>query len=241
MMKKILIILTLVSLLETGCVPAMLVGSGAAGAAIGRDSRSLQTMSDDVDIEFQSSQKLHNDRLTANGTNISVTSFNRVVLLVGQVPSEAVRARAEADVQAVPKVRRVYNLLKIAPQEGILQLGNDSSIEANVKARMTLASHLNSNNFIVVVEDKVVYLMCYTTREQTDIALNVIRNSSGVERLINLVEYKATDNVPSDKAKPVQVENAPTSQSVTYHEDAANGVVTAAVPEPLKMEPVSNN
>jgi len=231
-MKKILIALTLVTLLETACVPTMLVGGGAVtGAAIGRDSRSLQTMSDDVDIGFQASQKLKEDPVTAKGTNINVTSFNHIVLLVGQVPSESVRARAEADVQSITKVRRVYNLLKVAPLEGIMQLGDDSRIEANVKARMTLASNLNSNNFKVVVENKIVYLMGYTTHEQADLALNVVRNSSGVERLVNLIEYKTADGdsdvkpAPSSEAK---VESA-ASKSTT------SGVATP-VPEPLKFE-----
>lgn len=231
-MKKILVALLCTSLLlETGCVPTMFVGAGAVtGAAIGRDSRSLQTMSDDVDIEFQASQKLHNDSVTAKGTNISVTSFNHIVLLVGQVPSEAVRVQAEADVQSVPKVRRVYNLLKVAPVEGIMQLSDDSRVTTNVKMRMTLASDLNSNNFKVVVEDKVVYLMGYATRDQADLAVNVIRNSSGVEHLTNLVEYKEDD---------ASTTNTKNSSKPAESSDASTGVVTAAVPEPLKMEPVT--
>lgn len=235
-MKKLLIALTAVTLLETACVPAVFVGAGAAtGAAIGRDSRSLSTMGDDVDIEFQASQKLRNDSVTAKGTNISVTSFNRVVLLVGQVPSEVVRVRAEADVQSVAKVRRVYNLLKVAPVEGIMQLGDDSRITTNVKARMTLTSNLNSNNFKVVVEDKVVYLMGYTTHEQADLAINVIRNSSGVDRLINLVEYKSDDGTPQNSSsKPVESANPQPKP-----DNASTGVVTAAAPEPLKIEPVA--
>lgn len=229
-MKKILLALTLITLLETACVPTMLVGGGAVtGAAIGRDSRSLQTMSDDVDIEFQASQKLKDDPMTAKGTHINVTSFNHIVLLTGQVPSDAVRARAEADVQSIAKVRRVYNLLKVAPIEGIMQLGDDSRIAANVKARMTLASNLNSNNFKVVVENKVVYLMGYTTREQADLALNVVRNSSGVERLVNLIEYKATDD--ESDAKPTLSETKAESAS----SKPASGVATP-VPEPLKFE-----
>lgn len=231
-MKKILVALICMTLLETACVPTMFVGAGAVtGAAIGRDSRSLQTMSDDVDIEFQASQKLHNDSMTAKGTNISVTSFNHIVLLVGQVPSEAVRAKAEADVQSVPKVRRVYNLLSVAPIEGIVQLGDDSRITSNVKARMMLASDLNSNNFKVVVESKVVYLMGYATREQADLAVNVIRNSSGVQRLINLVEYKTADDTSDTKTKSTPVDDAKPKEDT--------GVATSSVPEPLKMEPVA--
>jgi osmotically-inducible protein OsmY len=230
LMKKIFIALTLIALLETACVPTMLVGGGAVtGAAIGRDSRTLQTMSDDVDIEFQAGQKLKDDAVTAKGTNISVTSFNRIVLLVGQVPSESIRARAEADVQTIGKVRRVYNLLKVAPLEGIMQLADDSRIEANVKARMTLASDLNSNNFKIVVENKVVYLMGYTTHEQAERALNVVRNSSGVVRLVNLIEYKSTDDEVAPKPASTEPERA---------SEQAKPVNNAAtpVPEPLKFQ-----
>ena len=236
-MKKIpLLFLFFICLTLTACFPAILVGAGTAtGAALGRDSRTLQTMSDDVDIQFQINQKLNANTLTAQGDNINVASFNYIVLLAGQVPSAAVKAKAEEIAQAVPKVRRVYNLLNIAPVEGIIQLGDDSRISANIKTRMTFTSGLNSNNFKIIVENSVVYLMGYADKNQTESALNVIRNSSGVKRVINLVEN--LDEEPGNvRNTTATTHNSSDSSPVSNKES----VTTGSVPEPLSLQPVTS-
>ena len=195
-MKKTLLAFMVTTSLLTACVPVVLVGAGtAAGAALGRDSRTLQTISDDTNIQFQANQKLASNPQTAQGTSITVTSFNRIVMLTGEVPSDAVRVAAEADVQKIPKVRRVYNLLKVSPQIGLIQLGDDARISTNIKARMAVAADLNSDNFKYVVNDRVVYLMGLATHAQAKLALDVIRNSSGVTKVVNLVEYSDDDTV----------------------------------------------
>ncbi|MBM3886987.1 BON domain-containing protein, partial [Candidatus Dependentiae bacterium] len=211
-MKKIFFACSLLTLTLTACVPVVLVGAGAvAGTSLARDSRSLQTISDDTDIQFQAAQKIQQNKLTATGTNINVTSFNYVVLLTGQVASAEVRTEAETLVQSVPKVRRVYNKIEIAPQIGMIQKANDASISTNIKGRMLVTNNLNTNNFKYVVENKVVYLMGYATREETQVALDVIRNSAGVKRVVNLVQLEDQ----STTTTPAPTTTAPTSPPVT--------------------------
>jgi osmotically-inducible protein OsmY len=72
----------------TGCIPVAIVGAGAAaGTMLGRDSRSLQTISDDTDIQFQVDQALRKDKAIHEQANISNITFNHIVLLVGEAPS----------------------------------------------------------------------------------------------------------------------------------------------------------
>ena len=198
------------SLLTTACLPIALLGAGAAtGTALGRDSRSLQTISDDADMQFQVNQAFKKDPAINKDANISPLVFNHIVLLVGEAPSETVRASAEQLAQKVPKVRRVYNQVQITTNVGAIQLANDATISTNIKARMAMTSNLNSNDFTYVVQNKVVYLMGLATSEQTRIATDVIRNSSGVKKLVTLVE------ITNDSAKSSTPTSASSAQAVT--------------------------
>lgn len=237
-MKKSLASLLVLSVLTTACVPVALVGAGAAvGGRIASDSRSLQTMSDDSAIKYDAEQKIQSDANLTKNSSITVTVFNRVVLLTGQVPSDAMKVKAESLVQTVPNIRRVYNQLHVAPIVGMIQTADDATISANINARMMVTSNLNSNNFKYVVENKVVYLMGYASREQTNMAIKVIRNSSGVKRVVNLVEYddsaasdgsnSSANTINSNVNNPAPVESASETPSTSV--DANSGAKVSAV------------
>lgn len=214
----------------TACIPIALLGAGAVtGSALSRDSRSLQTISDDTDMQFQVNQAFRKDPAINKDANISPLVFNHIVLLVGEAPSETVRATAEQLAQKVPKVRRVYNQIQITTNVGAIQLANDATISTNIKARMAMTSNLNSNNFTYVVENKVVYLMGLATTEQTRIATDVIRNSSGVKKLVTLVEI-TNDTTAATTSAP---ETATTTPSVNVSSDpTATPAVTTPTQQP---------
>jgi osmotically-inducible protein OsmY len=235
-MKKIFIGLTLITLLTTACVPAVLLGAGTAtGAAIGRDSRSLQTMSDDLTIEFQANKKFQDMTAKGDSVNISVYAFNHNLLLTGQVSTESLQTQAEKEAHSIPQVGRVYNYIKVAPIEGMIQTADDTRIAANVKTRMAVASELNSNNFKIAVSEKVVFIMGLASRSQEELAVDVVSHSSGVKRVVNLVELQQNDdNTPSPHAKTPEAQTAATPTT-------SNTSVVGTDPEPLKMIPVSSS
>ena len=219
-MKKTLFTLSLLTLITTACVPVLLVGAGAgASATLARDSRSLQTINDDTSIQFQANQKLQADQPLYLQSHLTVTSFKNVVLLTGETASDALRAKAESLVQSVPKVRRVYNMIQVAPEIGPLQVSNDATIYANIRTRMLVTSNVNASDFKWVVENKIVYLMGYASHEETRVALDVISNSAGVTRVINLVQYSDDKNVPPQMQSPavnaMQQSAVPNSGSVS--------------------------
>lgn len=237
-MKKHLLITTLLCLSTTACVPALLVGGGAvAGSAIAKDSRSLQTMSDDNGIEFQAIQKLRADQKLYGESHITVTVFNHILLLTGEVPSAADRAKAESLVQSVPDVSRVYNQLKIAQNIGTLQAADDVKLAANIKTRMMLTSNLNSDNFKIVVENGVVYVMGLATREQANIATDVIRNSSGVQRVVKLIQYKNADGSYETDSSP----GTATGSDNTTTTPAASNTATSSDSTKITPAPKSDS
>lgn len=204
------------SYLLTACLPLVLVGAGAgAGTMLGRDSRSLQTISDDSDIQYQVQQAINRDDALAKQANISDITFNHIVLLVGQAPSEALRRQAESVAQKVPKVRRVYNQIQVAPNVGAIQLADDATISTNLKARLAVTSNIDSNDFKYTVENKVVYLMGLSDKAQLQRVTDVIRNSSGVKKLVTLVEIDSNDAEASHNSTP------PTSTSNSNATDSS--------------------
>ncbi len=231
------------SVLSTGCLPVVLLGAGAAtGTALSRDSRSLQTISDDTDIQFQVNQALRKDQAIYDQADISPLVFNHIVLLVGQAPSEALRAEAEQLTQKIPKVRRVYNQIQIAPNVGAIQVANDATISTNIKARMAITSNLNSNNFTYVVENKVVYLMGLANTEQTRIATDVIRNSTGVKKLVTLVEIMSDHNASHSDANSATMPADTNSTPALAATDAAvtTPATTTIANADVSFQPVAN-
>ncbi len=189
-MKKInFIVPLLIAFLLQGCVVGALATGGAAGTAVGRDNRSFTTMKEDQNIEFQAQKAIVADPELNASAHIVVVSYNKVVLLAGQAPTDEMRDKAVQLVQAIPTVRRIFNEISIGKPTSPLKRSQDAIITGNVKSRMIATTNLEASRIKVVTENGVVYLMGLTTRRQADIAAIVVRNSSGVARVVKLIEY----------------------------------------------------
>jgi len=188
-MKKIIFSL-LVAMLLSGCVAGVLVAGGAtAGGTIASDSRSVKTMAYDKQIAYRVQQQIYADPDLANQAHISAAVFNGVVLLVGQAPAADMRDKAAQLAQQVPHVRRIFNEITIGAPTSPLVRSKDTAITANVKARMLATTNLKSGEFKVVTEDGTVFILGLTSQNQAEIATTVARNSTGVKRVVKLIEY----------------------------------------------------
>ena len=119
---------------------------------------------------------------------ISVTSFNRQVLLTGQVPDETTRSRATEVVKGVPDVRTVFNELGISGVTSLTSRANDTAITGNVKTRLLRDERVSANNVKVVTETGVVYLMGLVTQAEANAAADIARTTSGVTKVVTLFE-----------------------------------------------------
>ena len=171
----------------TGCA-ALVVGGAATGAAVSVDRRTASTVSADQEIELRAFKRLR-EAFPSDTTDISTTSFNRQVLLTGQVPDDASRSKAEAIVRPIPDVRTVLNETVIAPKISLTTEGTDATITAQVKARMIQDNRVPSIHVKVVTEMGVVYLMGLVTRAEANAAAEVASLTSGVTRVVKLFEY----------------------------------------------------
>jgi len=180
-------LLTGASMLLGGCVPLLVAGAVGGTALVATDRRSVGAQADDEAIEL----KIGNNIGTGYGdrVHVSVTSYNGVVLLTGEVPTpELVKTIAEI-ARTTAKVRRVDNELTVGPVSGVGSRANDSYITSKVKARFVEANKFAPNHVKVVTERQVVYLMGLVRHDEADTATQIAATTSGVVRVVKLFEY----------------------------------------------------
>ncbi|ODU49799.1 MAG: transporter [Thiobacillus sp. SCN 63-374] len=170
-----------------GCA-AVVVGGAATGAAVATDRRSTGVFVADQEIELRAMTRLRETFPENTGGKISVTSYNRQVLLTGQVPDEAVRARATDIVKDVPDVRTVFNELAVSGITSLTSRASDTTVTGNVKARLLRNESVPGTQIKVVTEAGVVYLMGLLTQAEAGVATEVARTTSGATKVVTLFE-----------------------------------------------------
>lgn len=188
-MKKIFIILIL-SLGLQGCLAGAFVAGSATTGSLVTDPRPIDVIKTDEEINFRVNRKLANDPVLNAETHISAVSYNQVVLLTGQAYDEALKAKAGDYTKSISQVRRVFNEITLGIPTTVYRRAQDVGITSAVKAKMFANRALKSNNFKIVTEDGVVYILGITTQKQADLAVSIARDTSGVKKVVKLIQYK---------------------------------------------------
>ncbi len=168
-----------------GCFP--IVAAGAGGAVMSAlDRRTSGTQVEDEGIELRAGSRLR-EKL-GNRANINVTSYNRNVLLTGQVADDATRAEASTILAEVPNVRGVSNETEIAGVSSLTERSNDALITSKVKARILDSQRVSANHVKVVTEMSKVYLMGLLTETEAKAAKEVAASTGGVRKVVAIFE-----------------------------------------------------
>lgn len=168
-----------------GCFPVAAAGL-AAGAITLSDRRSVASQAVDNEIEGQVAKRIEN-RLGPDA-HVNVTAYNRVVLLTGEVPSEAAKAQAEALARELSFTQVVTNELRVAPPSSTKARADDAAITFKVKARLATYDGISPNHVKVVTENQVVYLMGLLTDREVKLAVDVARTTIGVAKVVNVIQ-----------------------------------------------------
>jgi osmotically-inducible protein OsmY len=172
-----------------GCVP-LVIGAAAGGTAlVATDRRTTGTQVDDEVIEDKIAFNVR-ERFR-DGVHINVTSYNAIVLLTGEVPTEAARADIAQLALTTPKVRAIQNELVIGPVTDLGSRSNDTLITSKVKTRFVEANKFQINHVKVVTERGVVYLLGLVRRSEGDTAAEIASTTAGVQRVVKVFEYLA--------------------------------------------------
>lgn len=180
------------TLVMTGCAGLIAAGVVVGAMAIG-DRRTIGAQTEDTGIEVKARTEL-NSKLSDVG-GVTITSFNRRVLLTGQVLDERTRTEAAAIVGRLDNVKQVFNELKVSQRVSMSTTTNDAGITTRVKAALVDARDVQVNTIKVVTEASVVYMMGIVTREEGNRAAQVASRVSGVQRVVTVFEYVTPDEL----------------------------------------------
>lgn len=152
-------------------------------------SRSLGAKLDDSSTETILAHNINKAHPDLNSAHIEVHSFNSVVLLTGEVPSEELKAMASQVVNAVTSVRQLYNELEVRANSSLLSRANDSYLRQKIAFRFLREPSLDGTDLQIVVEDSVAFLMGLANTEQAEVAAHEASLTSGIRRVVKVFEY----------------------------------------------------
>jgi osmotically-inducible protein OsmY len=169
-----------------GCVGVAAVGAGA-GAMMASDRRISEVYLADEAIEIRVSNAI--TQQLGDKVHVNTTSYNRMLLLTGEVPDAATKELVEKIAIAnSSEIRRVTNELQIAPLSSYSARSNDTYLTSKVKARFLDANRFSINHVKVVTENGSVYLLGLVTQSEADAAVEIARTTGGVQRVIRVFE-----------------------------------------------------
>lgn len=169
----------------SGCAP-LVVGGAVMGGMVATDRRTSGAQLDDEGIELRSANRLR-EALGERG-HVNVTSYNRQVLVTGEVPTAQDRQLVEKTVAGVDNVRTIVNELAVMGNSSLTQRSSDTLVTGQVKATLIDAQDIFASSFKVVTERGTVYLMGRVTQREADRATELTRGVNGVQRVVRVLE-----------------------------------------------------
>lgn len=188
-MKRIIPLLALCLSLQ-GCIFVAGAAAGAAAIAVVYDHRTLSKTLEDTKISNKIVNQIRGVPALRDTSHIEVSVFNHIVLLTGETPTPDLRQQAESIARSTPDVSRVYNQITVQGPTSSLTRTSDSWITTKIKGEMLATEDLKSGNIKVVTENGTVYLMGSVNREQADIAVDIARQVSGVQKVVKIFQYR---------------------------------------------------
>src|SRR5690606_14364357 len=194
----------------------LVVGGVAGGSVVAGDRRTAGPQVEGAGIECRALNRIHAE--PGDRGHINFTSYNRQLLLTGEVPSEEVRQSVERSAGAVGNVRSVVNDLAVMPKTSLMQRSGDTFITGKVRASLMDAKDISASAFKVVTERNVVYLMGLVTEREATRATAIARGVDGVRKVVRVFEILTEDQLvrlsaprPTAAPAPVTRDTAPAS------------------------------
>ena len=183
----------------SGCAP-LVIGAVAAGTAIvATDRRSTGTQLDDKTIQVRVANELK-DALRGNDIHINVNSFERRVLLTGEVNSDEVKARAGIVASGSKEVRIVNNELVVAKPSTFSERTEDNTLGARVRAAFVNTREIAFNSIDIVTDRRTIYLMGAVTQKEADVAAHVASRVPGVIQVVKLFDVASVEEINRGRA-----------------------------------------
>lgn len=173
----------------TGCASIMASMSDPGHIDEPKNTRTFGTYVEDQNIEVKFKANLYNADERYENAHFSIVSYNRIVLIVGQVPSQDLLERATRIGEKIRMVRKVHNEMTVGKPTSLATRVNDSWITAKIKAHMLATKDFPASKVQVITEDGVVYLMGLLTESDANWAVDIVRQVYGVKKIVKIIEY----------------------------------------------------
>ena len=207
------------------CAAPLMIGGDIGGAMVASDRRTTGIQVEDEGIEQRSATAIREN--FGSKEHINITSYNRQVLITGEVTSDTARSQVEQLIGRVQNVRSVVNELAIGQVSSTSERTSDVLLVAKVKASMVDTEDVFANVFKVVGERGTIYLMGRVTQRESKRATEVVRGVSGVKRVVRVFEY-----ITEDELRAMQPKRSD-SQSVNLNAPKSNAAQQPVV-TPIK-------
>jgi osmotically-inducible protein OsmY len=188
---------SLVSL--TACFP-LVMGGAVVGGLVATDRRTSGTVVEDEGIELRASSRIREN--VGERAHVNITSYNRQVLITGEVPSAQDKQLVEQIVSGVENVRNIVNELAVMGVSNYTQRSSDTLVTGKVKASLLDAKDLFSNSFKITTERGTVYMMGRVTQREAKRATEIISGISGVQRVVRVMEIISEDELARQLPQP---------------------------------------
>lgn len=189
--RLLTLVIACMAMLSTGC--ASIVASMSEPGHIDEpgNKRTFGTYVEDQNIEVKIKANLLNADERYNDAHLSIFSYNRIVLLTGQVPSQDLLDRATRIAEKVRLVRKVHNEMTVAEPTSLADRVNDSWITTKINAHMLATKDFPASRVQVLTEAGVVYLMGLLTENEANWAVDIVRQVYGVKKIVKIIEYRS--------------------------------------------------
>lgn len=210
-MKNTSRIVTLASLLAatqllSACAPLLIGGAAVGGALMYTDRRTSGAQVEDEAIEAKAYNRIR--QAVGDRGHVNVTSYNRLALLTGEVPSESDRAAVVNAVTGVENLRSVTNEIAVMPNSSLTSRSSDAIVTSKVKATLFDAKDVQGNAFKVVTERGTVYLMGVVTERELNRATELARSISGVDKVVRVAEVVSEEQLKALQPAPAPAASA---------------------------------
>lgn len=185
--------------LLSACAPLLVGGAAVGGVLMFSDRRTSGAQIEDQAIELKAMNRVR-DAIGDRG-HVNATSYNRVVLITGEVQSDADRAAVEQTIARIENVRSTVNELAIMGPTSLTARSNDVILSSKVKATFVDAKELQANAFKVTAERGTVYLMGRVTEREAELGTELARSVGGVQKVVRLFETLTDEELAAMRPK----------------------------------------
>lgn len=204
-----------------GCVLAV-AGAAGGGALMATDRRTLGTQTEDREIQVKAYSQIAHE--LGDATHVDVTVFSRRALLTGEVPTDAMKQRAEAITRGVGNVESIVNEITIGPKTEFSDRANDSYLVTRVKTALIAEKGISANDFKVVAERGNIYLMGLVTPDEGTRGANVAAGVPGVTSVVKVFQYIRPEDAQAMAPAAAQAASAPSSAQSAEAEPTVGAV-----------------